>query len=550
MFCYDLLSTAIHDTLYLGLFSPEVPVLVYYSHLTAILVSTILSLFIFLSNRTLQARILITSSLTFSLLAVIDILLWTQIDARILLFLWSWWPFLFIAVCVLNFYFLFTFIAKRDVTLGTKVSWAAVLLGILALSFSNLALNGFDVYNCTAIEGFWTWSFIYGLSFIIFLSAVIYGVIRIRKTTSVSERRQVILATLGVGCFLITFAAAAYIATIANLLGSTPEIFEIEQYGYFGMALFIALLTYIIVRYQAFNIKLVATQALVVALVVLISSQFFFIRNLTNIVLNGITLILSVGFGYLLVKSVEREIKERERAERLAKDLDTANKQQVILIHFITHQIKGFVTKSRNIFAMMREGDLGPLPETMKPMVEEGFRSDTKGVATIQEILNAANIKSGKVTFVKEPFDLKALVDEIARDLKPNADVKGLALTLDTGSAPLTYPGDKVQLTNAFKNLIDNSIKYTPSGEVRVTLAQEGKTVRFTVQDTGVGITPEDMQHLFTEGGHGANSTKVNVESTGFGLYIVKNIIEAHGGKVWAESEGEGKGSKFIVELQ
>lgn len=198
---------------------------------------------------------------------------------------------------------------------------------------------------------------------------------------------------------------------------------------------------------------------------------------------------------------------------------------------------------------MMKEGDFGPIPESMKPMVEEGFRSDTKGVNTIQEILNAANIKSGKVAYSKEPFDLKALVDEVSTDLKTAADAKGLALKLETGTEPLMYPGDKGQLVNALKNLIDNSIKYTPKGEVHVKLAQEGNVIRFTIEDTGVGITPEDMKNLFTEGGHGANSAKINVESTGFGLYIVKNIIEAHGGKVWAESEGEGKGSRFIAEL-
>jgi signal transduction histidine kinase len=71
----------------------------------------------------------------------------------------------------------------------------------------------------------------------------------------------------------------------------------------------------------------------------------------------------------------------------------------------------------------------------------------------------------------------------------------------------------------------------------------------FKVEDTGVGITKEDMACLFTEGGHGKESQKVNVESTGFGLYIVKSIIEAHKGKVWAESDGAGKGSRFIVEL-
>ncbi|MDE2218039.1 MAG: HAMP domain-containing histidine kinase [Patescibacteria group bacterium] len=71
----------------------------------------------------------------------------------------------------------------------------------------------------------------------------------------------------------------------------------------------------------------------------------------------------------------------------------------------------------------------------------------------------------------------------------------------------------------------------------------------FSVKDTGVGLSQEDKEKLFTEGGKGKNSQKVNVDSTGFGLFIAKNIVEAHGGKVWAESEGEGKGSEFWVEL-
>ena len=76
----------------------------------------------------------------------------------------------------------------------------------------------------------------------------------------------------------------------------------------------------------------------------------------------------------------------------------------------------------------------------------------------------------------------------------------------------------------------------------------DGK-ILFSVKDTGVGLTKEDKEKLFTEGGKGKNSQKINVDSTGFGLFIAKNIVEAHNGKIWAESEGEGKGSEFWVEL-
>jgi signal transduction histidine kinase len=97
--------------------------------------------------------------------------------------------------------------------------------------------------------------------------------------------------------------------------------------------------------------------------------------------------------------------------------------------------------------------------------------------------------------------------------------------------------------------LIDNSISYTPTGSIGVSLKKESNKIILTVKDTGVGITDEDKKHLFTEGGHGKDSQKVNVHSTGYGLFITKSIVEAHGGTVRAESEGQDKGSTFTVEF-
>ncbi|HHT9130106.1 MAG TPA: sensor histidine kinase, partial [Candidatus Brocadiaceae bacterium] len=99
------------------------------------------------------------------------------------------------------------------------------------------------------------------------------------------------------------------------------------------------------------------------------------------------------------------------------------------------------------------------------------------------------------------------------------------------------------------RNIIQNSINYTPSGSITASLKKVGKSFVFSVKDTGVGITEEDKKRLFTEGGHGKDSQRVNAHSTGYGLYIAKNIITAHGGTIRAESEGTNKGSTFIVEL-
>jgi signal transduction histidine kinase len=108
--------------------------------------------------------------------------------------------------------------------------------------------------------------------------------------------------------------------------------------------------------------------------------------------------------------------------------------------------------------------------------------------------------------------------------------------------------GDVFWLKESINNLIDNSIKYTKEGKIIVKLEEGNGKIKFSVKDTGIGITDEDKKNLFTEGGRGRDSVKTNVDSTGYGLFTVKLVIEAHKGKVWVESE-VGKGSTFFVEL-
>jgi len=510
----------------------------------------LIGFFIFWNGRKLLLnQLLFVITLCFSLWTFASLITWTNIHSDVLLFVWSFFGPLSALIAVFSVYFVYAFLNKKDAPLGLKAIFLALLAPVFILAPTTLSLSGFDITYCDAFgfEGPLYELYYNALGF--GAVAWIIGMLMHAYHCNVSRfRSQIVFMGIGIVAFLLLFFGIGYLSSYLTAQGYFPNS-ELEMYGLFGMVVFMAYIGVMLVRFKTFSVSVIAPQALVVALIILIGAQFTFISSPTNLVLNAIALVFTAVIGIVLIRSVKREIEQRKRIEELAKDLEKANKQQIILIHFITHQIKGFVTKSRNIFSMMREGDFGPVPESMKGMVEEGFTSDTKGVNTIQEILNAANIKSGKVEYKKDPFDLKALVDEIVKDLSGGASKKGLELVVNTGTEPLMYPGDKVQLTNALKNLIDNSIKYTLKGSVAVSLTKESKAVRFMVEDTGVGITKEDMARLFTEGGHGTNSTKVNVESTGFGLYIVKNIIEAHGGKVWAESEGEGNGSRFVVEL-
>jgi len=338
----------------------------------------------------------------------------------------------------------------------------------------------------------------------------------------------------------------------ANLLGDVTLVHNINLFGPLGMVVFLAVITYLIVRYQVLHVRIIATQALVGALIVLIFAALF-VRTIDNVryVLGG-TLILIVLLGISLVRSVKREIEQREHIEKLAGELQETNKRQETLMHFIGHEVKGFLTKDSNAFAALADGDFGVLPEQAKQLAEHALTQSREGAASVTNILTASNQKKGTVSYTKAPLDLKIILSEAVESAKSLATEKGLALSLTVDDKVENYVvnGDREKLKeNVLRNIIENSIHYTPSGSIGVNLGKSDSRFIVSIKDTGIGITDEDKKLLFTEGGHGKDSQRINVHSTGYGLFIAKNIVEAHGGSIRAESEGAGKGSTFVVEL-
>ncbi len=522
----------------------DVHPLAYYTHVLPITASLMLSIFLLYRTKgSLLSRVFIYFTLGFVFWLVCDIVTWVIQDYYIVTFFWSLFDYTNIIFFLYGLYFLLVIVRQRDIEPLWK--WLGLLVTVPAffIVVTGNSVHDFDQATCGNSLGDSNLNIYKNvveyavMAMVVFVMAIPWFKKKYR-----SMRLQTAIIGGALLLFFLTFTVTDYLSVATN-------VYQIGLYGLLVMPVFLGLIVYSIATYETFNANILGAQLLVLSLDALIASEFLFVTTLINRVLVGLSLLIATFFGFILVRSVNREVKQRKHIEILAKDLEMANEQQVVLIHFITHQIKGFVAKSRNIFSLILEGDFGVFPETMRPMLEEGFNSDTKGAQTIQEILNASNIKSGKVTYDMKPFDLKMLIEEIAGEQKSVAEKKGLALNLNLGNEPVTVPGDRGQLVNVFKNLIDNSVKYTPKGEVNISLSSEPGKAIFKIEDTGVGITPDDMKNLFTEGGHGKESTKVNVESTGFGLYIVKNIVDAHKGKVWAESDGAGKGSRFIVEL-
>lgn len=537
------------------IFSEYAPHLLYYSHIPAIIVSLAISFFIVSHNRgSLAGWVLAAIALCFSGWTLMDLFIWTQTDSRLVMYLWSNWFLFFSLLFVLSFYFLYTFTKKADMPFAYKLLFIVLLLPIILLSSTPYNLSLFDVANCNAIENSFMLSYSYLFSFAVFVAVIILAINRY-FSASREGRGQVLYVSIGIIFFLLSFSIATFVASIANFFQSSPDTFALEQYGYFGMTIFIAVLTYAIVEYRAFNIKLIAAQALVAALIILIGSQFFFIRNPINYILNGITFFLVLGFGYLLVRSVEKEVEQREQLEALTEQLEHANERLKELdqmksefLSIASHQLRAPITAVQGYAANLLDGSYGVLPDYLRDPLNTIREATRLMVNSIEDYLNISRIEQGRMKYEKSEFDVADLAKKVVNELTPVAAKKNLALSINAPE-DLVVTADIGKIKQVITNLVDNAIKYTNEGSVSVAVEQVDAKAKITITDTGVGIPPEEIGALFEKFKRARGANKVNTSGTGLGLYVAKQLIEGHGGAIRIESDGVGKGSRFIIEL-
>ena len=528
--------------------------LIYYSHFFALIPSFLIGLIIFLRDKkALINQILFFITTMFSLWVFADLVLWANEKPDLIMFFWSLQVIIEPVIYAACVYFIYVFIRKKDVDLKIKFGIAVFLVPTLLFASTKFALTGFDLTNCyrETTEGPLT-LYGYGIE-IVYVLWILFVAFNKSWNVSKKEQRQIFLVTTGIILFLFSLASG-------NIIGSLTENWTTAQTGLFGMPVFVAFLGYLIVRFHAFNIKLLGTQALVFALGFLVLA-ILFIRKIENVRLVVIfTLLFVIALGYALVKSVKKEIQQKEELAKLNMELQDSIKQRENLVHLVTHKVKGSFTRTKYLFAGMLDGTFGEISPEIREKATQGLEFDNGGIQTVDLVLEASNLSSGIIKYEMKTIDLKEVVQKTTEEKRIPAEKKGLKIEMEIKNekdAKYEILGDYNWLKEAINNLIENSIRYTPKGKIAVelekksaTLSSDGKEkILFSVKDTGIGITEEDKKSLFTEGGRGKDSIKVNVDSTGYGLFSVKLIIEAHQGKVWAESAGVNKGSTFYLEL-
>src|SRR3989338_10278730 len=494
-------------------YSPDAPALLYYAYIPIAVLSIIFGLFVLFKDKfSLLGRLLFFISLFFSLWILNIIVEWASVDPLIQMFSWQITGIFEIAIFLFSIYFLYVFVENSDLQFIYKVILSGIALTVVIFSSTKFNISQFYLteYDCGGIIGY-LWYFIYTFE-VITLFFVVYYITK--KLIHRKIKLKEFLVGLGMFCFLGIFF-------LSNFWGELTKVYEINLVGPIGMVIFLGLLTYLIVRFGVFHFRIIGANALVFALWMMVFSLLFITNFSVLRIIISITFIFLVLFGILLVRSVTREVKQKEEIQQLNERLEG-------LVHFISHQVKGYLTKSQSVFSVIVDGDYGEVNPDLKRIAKKALIDNREGVETVMNILNSANIKKGTLKFIARQFNFKDALVDVVNELRPSAEQKNL--TIETNmeeGADYMMIGDKEQVAkHAIRNIIDNSIKYT-----------------------GVGISEEDKPRLFTEGGRGTNSVKVNVSSTGYGLYFAREIVEAHKGRIWAESEGPGHGSTFYVEL-
>lgn len=487
----------------------------------------------------------------FAIWVLLSLIFWANNRSDIIMIAWALTLLVEPLIYIGGLYLIQVLIKERDISFKQKIAISLLYLPIVLLLPTKFSLSGFDITNCLSIEGPIALYYTYLIEAVFIVWIIIFSSVSFFKEAKSDKRKKILSISSGIILFLIAFAWG-------NLIGSFTDNWTLGEFGLLGMPVFMGFLAYNIVRFKLFNLKLIGANVLVITLWIFTGSLLAIQDIDISHAVTAITLIISIIFGFILIQSVRREVGQREKIEKLAGDLTSANdrlreldKQKSEFVSFATHQLRAPLTAMKGYTSLILEGEMGTTNPEVKQAVSRIYDSSVTLTNIVNDYLNISRIELGTMQYSFSILDLKTLADSVIEELRPNIEKKGLSITSKFDSSRFMIHADQDKLKQVVANLIDNAVKYTPTGTIEVNIKKDTdkRKVILSVKDSGVGINPEIMPKLFMKFVRAENANKQNIYGTGLGLYVAKQIALAHKGQIWAESPGEGKGSTFFLEL-
>jgi len=249
-------------------------------------------------------------------------------------------------------------------------------------------------------------------------------------------------------------------------------------------------------------------------------------------------------------QDLEKKVEERTRdLTRALNEVKIINNRKTDFVSSVSHELRTPLTSIKGYASILLTGKLGePSPE-IKDRLDKINRHSDELVHLVNGLLDIARIESGKVVMKREPLDLKSVIEKVSDLLSMQLKEKQIELSVGVPEDANTISADRNQIERVFINLIGNAIKFTPQkGKITINARKAQNMVQVDIADTGCGIPEEAQEKIFEEFYRVDNPINQETKGTGLGLTLVKNIVEAHNGKIWVKSK-LGAGSTFSFTL-
>ncbi len=264
---------------------------------------------------------------------------------------------------------------------------------------------------------------------------------------------------------------------------------------------------------------------------------------------------LALGQDLIVEVSTISVLKQGEQTGTLVIVHDVTREKMVekLKTEFVSlsaHQLRTPLSAIKWTLKMFLEGDIGEITEEQKEYLGKTYQSNERMIDLINDLLNVTRIEEGRYLYKPELTDPTAIVQDVVDALREQIKNRKIKFRFDRPKKALPLiKADEEKIKLVVHNLLDNALAYTPSlKEISVFLHEEKDGIEFGVKDSGIGIPKDQQGRIFTKFFRGTNAMKVDTGGTGLGLYISKNIVEAHGGNIWFESK-EGEGTTFFFKI-
>lgn len=531
---------------------PQIPKFLYYTHIPMMITALVMGVLIYVKSKDkIASKFLLIFLALFFIWGIINIILWGSYHLALGMLLWTIIGPFIIILALFGLFFALTILKSKLIRLPGMLVLSTPFIISLLLSVSGFAYEGFDPGYYYVILYDWYAFYCFFVCFF-YAALIVFMLLKSLNKFNPEKRMAIIIPIVGLELFFITFYSFL-IVSFSKVASGADVDYTSSPYAMMGMTFFICALAYSITKYEAFGVKLHQTRIIISAILILVGSQIFMFRSIDDQIITGATVIFTGLMGFVLIKVIrsdeENKRRELEKANRELKKLDHAKND---FINLASHQLKTPLTIIKGVASLMVSGKIDQFSKEDKAKFYQSvWNKSLKLEQIVNDILQVAILaekKESAMNRLAENINLEELIRKILTDFDHQINEKGLTVLINRQSDLVPkIRGQKGYLEEAFINIISNAIKYIPAkkgeanykGIININLQKDkdkSDRILVVIKDNGIGIPRKDITKIFTRFYRAQNARTLNTDGTGLGLFIVKEIIEGHGGNVKIES--------------